>query len=242
MLPELPGVGEALPAAAARVQLDARVELHVGLQLVGLPKPAVTDAALVRLLPGVDQQVAPVVLWRSKLLAALDAAMRLDAGVQQLVLLQLRRQQEAFAADDAAVGADAAVLADVVQVQVAQVEGLATGVTGEVLALAVALLVHPQSAAAAEALRAGLTAERFDGGGRAAAHVPARLGPTCPPVNYLLVLLQLAVVEEGLTTQVAHKGLLHAMNQHVGLQSPGPRKTFTTLITPGGAVGKEGDR
>ena len=48
----------------------------------------------------------------------------------------------------------------------------------------------------------------------------------------LLVLLQLTVVEKRLPTQVAHEGLLHAVNQHVSLQSPGPRKAFITLITP----------
>jgi len=51
-------------------------------------------------------------------------------------------------------------------------------------------------------------------------------------VDQLLVLLQLAVVEKRLPTEVAHERLLHAVNQHVGLQSPGTREALSTFITP----------
>lgn len=229
MFLELPGVGEAAAAALAGVQLDARVDLHVGLELVGLAELPAAHAALVGLLPGVDQQVAVVVLRRPELLATLVTLVRLDSRVQQLVLLQLRRQQEAAVAHAAHEGPVAAVLPQVVQVQVAQVEGLPTGAAGELLVLGVALLVGPQGAGAAEALQADLTDERFAAARPASARHAALLPAT---VDQLLVLLQLAVVEERLPTQVAHERFLHTVDQHVCLQSPGSCEALSTPVTP----------
>ncbi len=51
-------------------------------------------------------------------------------------------------------------------------------------------------------------------------------------MDQLLVLLQLTVVEKRLPTEVAHEWLLCTMNQHVGLQSPGPCEPLSTFITP----------
>lgn len=219
VLLQLPGVGEAQVAAVAGVQLDARVDLHVGLELVGLPEPPAAHAALVRLLSGVHQQVAVVVLRRPELFAAMLTAVRLHPGVQQLVLPQLRRLQEAFAAEGTDVRPVAGVLPLVVLQHVPQVEGLPAGVAGELLGLLVALLVHPERAAAAETLQAHFAAERFDSGG------PAARGAGQPAlqvaVDQLLVFLQLTVVEKGFSTAVTHEGLLHTVNQHVGFQSPG---------------------
>ena len=49
-----------------------------------------------------------------------------------------------------------------VQVKVAQVEGLPTGGAGELFARGVALLMRLQCAAAAEILQTDFTAKRFD--------------------------------------------------------------------------------
>ena len=95
----------------AGVQLNASMDLHVGLELVGLPEPPAAHAALVWLLPRVDQQVAVVVLWRPEFFATLLTAVRLDPSVQQLMLLKLRRQQEALVTDRADVRAVATVVA-----------------------------------------------------------------------------------------------------------------------------------
>lgn len=122
-------------------------------------------------------------------------------------------------ADGADVRPLAAVLLQVVQVQVAQVEGLAAGAAGELLVFCVALLMCLERAAAAEVLQAHLAAEGFD-----PVDVPpclrhvARL--VLAAVHQLLVLLQLAVVEEGLAAKVAHEPLLGAVHQHVRLQGP----------------------
>lgn len=113
----------------------------------------------------------------------------------------------------------AAVLLQMVQVQVTQVEGLATRAAGELLVLRVALLVRLERAAATEVLQAHLAAEGFD-----PAEVPACLRRVTllvlANVHQLLVLLQLAVVEEGLAAQVTHEPLLCTVNQHVGFQGP----------------------
>lgn len=159
---QLPGVGEAVLAALTGVQLDARVDLHVGLELVGLSELPAAHGALVGLLPSVDQQVAVVVLRRPELFATLLAAVRFDSGVQQLVLLQLRRQQETFLAHGADVRPVAAMLPQVVYVQVSQVEGLPTRVAGKVFVVGVALLMGLQRAAAAERFQTDFTAECFD--------------------------------------------------------------------------------
>lgn len=239
---QLPRVGEPESAALAGVQLHAGVDLHVRLQLVRLTELPVADSALVGLLPGVDQQVSVVVLRRPELLPALLTLVRFDAGVQHLVALQLRQEQETLLADAADVRAVAAVLPDVVQVEVALVEGPAAGVAGEllVLVLRVALLVLPQTGAAAEALQADLTVERSRS--RLLVPRPRRPDPrarlslhpaaTLAVVDQLLVLLQLTVVEKRLPAEVAHEGFLHAVNQHVSLQSPRPRKALPAFITP----------
>lgn len=73
----------------AGVQLDPGVDLHVRLELVGLPELPVAHHALVGFFSGVDQQVAMVVLRRPELFAALFTLVRLDSAVQKLVLLQL---------------------------------------------------------------------------------------------------------------------------------------------------------
>lgn len=169
VLPQLPGVGVAVPAVLAHVQLDARVDLHVGLELVGLSEPAAAHGALVRLLSAVHQQVALVVLGRPELFAARLALVRLDSGVEQLVLPQLRGVDETFVAVLAGVWPLPAVPAHVVEVEVAQVEGLPAGVAVEVFIRAVALLVGAQGAAGAEGPDAGLTAERFGPGAPASA-------------------------------------------------------------------------
>lgn len=195
------------------------MDLHVGFELVGLPETLAAHSAFVGFLSSVDQQVALVVLPRPELFLALVALVRLDVGVQQLVALQLRRQHEALVADGADVWSLAAVLLQVIQVQVAQVKGLAARAAGELLILCVALLVRLKCAAATEVLQAQLAAEGFD-----PAEVPACLQNVTllvfAAVHQLLVLLQLAVVEERLTAQVAHEPLLCTVNQHVGLQGP----------------------
>ncbi len=149
---ELPGVREASPAALTGVQLHSGVDLHVRLELVGLPELSAAHDALVGFFSGVDQQVAVVVLWSSELFSTLFTLVRFDSGVQELVLLQLRHEQETFLADAADVRPVAAVLPHVVQVEVPQVEGLPTGVAGELFVLSVAFLVRPQRGVAAEAL------------------------------------------------------------------------------------------
>lgn len=83
------GLGEATAAAYAAVQLHSCVHLHVSLDLIGLPEPAVTHSALVGPLSSVDHQMALVVLWRLELLPTLLTFVRLDAGVQQFVAFQL---------------------------------------------------------------------------------------------------------------------------------------------------------
>lgn len=230
VLPERSGLGEAAATALAAVELHAGVHLHVCLHLVGLSEPARAHGARVRPLSSVDQQVALVVLRRLELLPTLLALVRLDAGVQQLVALQLGWQQEAFVADGADVWPLAAVRAQVVQVEVAQVEGLPAGGAAELLALGVALLVRPQGGAAAEGLQTNLTAEGF--GCAAAPPVGGAAYLVLVAVNELLVLLQLTVVEEGLPAEVAHEGLLHTVDQHVGLQSPRSREALAAFITP----------
>lgn len=231
VLLELPGLGEAAAAALAPVQFHPSVDLHVGLELVGLPEAPAAHGAFVGFLSGVDQQVALVVLPRPELLLALVALVRLDVGVQQLVAFQLRREHEALVADGADVRPLAAVLLQVVQVQVAQVEGLPAGAAGELLVLRMALLVRLERAAAAEVLQAHLAAEGFD-----PAEVPPHLQRVAllllAAVHQLLVLLQLAVVEEGLAAQVAHEPLLRAVHQHVGLQGPRSREAFATFVAP----------
>lgn len=65
MIPQVPFVGETLPALVAHVGLLAGVYLHVGFQAVALIKTAVAYAAGERLLSSVDAlvsvQVAQVV-------------------------------------------------------------------------------------------------------------------------------------------------------------------------------------
>lgn len=51
---ERPGLREATGAAYAAVQLHSRVNLHVSLDLIGLPEPAVTHSALVGPLSSVN--------------------------------------------------------------------------------------------------------------------------------------------------------------------------------------------
>lgn len=216
MFLELPRVGEALTAAAAGVQLHARVDLHVRLELVGLPELPAAHCTLIGFLSGVDQQVAMVVLRCPEFFATLFTAVRFDSGVQQLVLLQLRRQQKAFLTDAADVWPVSAVLPHVVQVHVAQVERFPACVAGELFVLCVALLVRPQRAAAAEALQTDLTAERFDPG-RGASPPPSVRPSVFTAVNQLLVFLQLTVVEKCLPAQITHERLLHSVNQHVSL-------------------------
>ena len=89
MFLELPRVGEALTAAVTGVQFHARVDLHVRLELVGLPELPAAHHTLIGFLSGVDQQVAVVVLWRPEFFPTLFTPVRFDSGVQQLVLLQL---------------------------------------------------------------------------------------------------------------------------------------------------------
>lgn len=231
VLLQLSGLGEAAAASLAPVQFHPGVDLHVGFELVGLPETLAAHGALVGFLSSVDQQVALVVLPRPELFLALVALVRLDVGVQQLVALQLRRQHEALVTDGADVRPLAAVLLQVVQVQVAQVEGLAAGGAGELLVLRVALLVRLERAAATEVLHAHLAAEGLD-----PAEVPARVRNVTllvlATVHQLLVLLQLAVVKEGLAAQVAHEPLLRTVNQHVGLQGPCSREPFATFVAP----------
>lgn len=229
---ELPGVGEAAAAALAGIQLHPRVDLHVRLELVGLPELPAAHGALVGFLSGVDQQVAVVVLRRPELFAALLALVRFNSGVQELVLLQLRHEQETFLADGADVRPVAAVLPQVVQVHVPQVEGFPAGAAGELFVLGVALLMRPQRGVAAEALETNLTGEGFQAARPPSPRRPRRLLSVLVVMDQLLVLLQLTVVEKCLSTAVAHERLLHAVNQHVGLQSPGTREALSTLITP----------
>lgn len=226
---ELSGIGEAPPTALTGVQLHPGVDLHVRLELVGLPELPAAHNTLVGFLSGVDQQVAVVVLRRPELFPALFTLVRFDSGVQKLVLLQLRHEQETFLADAADVRPVAAVLPHVVQVQVSEVEGLPAGVAGELFVLGVALLVRPQRGVAAEALETDLTAERFQS---ARPPSPRHASDLLSVVDQLLVLLQLAVVEKRLPAEVAHERLLRAVNQHVGLQSPGAREPLSTFITP----------
>lgn len=141
MFLQLPGVREPLLAASAGVQLDPSVDLHVGLQLVGLPELLFTLGALVGLFSGVNQHVALEVVQTPELLATLLTSVKFDSAVQLLMPFQLWRQQKAFVADAADVWPIATVLPQVVQVQVPHVEGLPTGLTGELLVLGVALLV-----------------------------------------------------------------------------------------------------
>lgn len=230
MLLERPGLGEAAATALAAVQLHACVHLHVRFHLIGLSEPARAHRARVRPLPSVHQQVALVVLRRLELLSTLLALVRTHARVQQPVALQLRRQHEAFVADGTDVRPLAAVLPQVVQVEVAQVEGLPAGGAAELLVVGVALLVRPQGGAAAEGLRTELTAEGRGCG--AAPPVGGAAHLVFVGVNELLVFLQLAVVEEGLPAEVAHEGLLCAVDQHVGLQGPRPREALAARLTP----------
>lgn len=134
-------------------------------------------------------------------------------------------------ADGADVRPLAAVLLQVVQVQVPQVEGLAAGAAGELFVLCVALLVCFERAVAAEVLQAHLAAEGFD-----PADVPPRLWRVTlllfATVHQLLVLLQLAVVEEGFAAQVAHEPFLRAVHQHVSLQGPCSGEAFTAFVAP----------
>lgn len=230
VLLERSGLREASAAALAAVELHSRVHLHVCFHLIGLSEPAFTHRARVGPLPSVHQQVALVVLRGLELLAALLALVRLDSGVQQFVAFQLRWQQEAFVADGADVRPLAAVLPYVVEVEVAQVEGLPAGGAAELLVVGVALLVRPQGGAAAEGLQTELTAEGLGCGAAPPVGGAARL--VLVAVNKLLVLLQLTVVEEGLPAEVAHEGLLRSMDQHVGLQSPRSREALAAFITP----------
>lgn len=230
VLLERPGLREAAATALAAVQLHSCVHLHVCFHLIGLSEPACAHSARVGPLSSVDQQMALVVLRRLELLSTLLTLVRLDARVQQLVAFQLRWQQEAFVADGADVRPLAAVLPEVVQVEVAQVEGLPAGGAAELFALGVALLVRPQGGAAAEGLQTDLTAEGFGGG--AAPPVGGAAHLVLAAVNQLLVFLQLTVVEKGLPAEVAHEGLLCTVDQHVGLQSPGSREALAAFITP----------
>lgn len=195
------------------VQLYACVDLHVRLELVGLPKLPAAHSALVRFLPCVDQAVAVVVLWRPELFPTLVTPVRFDSSVQELMLLQLRHEQEAFLTNATDIWAVSTVLPHVVQVQVSQVERLPACVAGELFVLRVALLMHLQCSVGAEAPQTGGTAERLH-----------RCLP--PPHHSLLnlvlmdeplVLLQLTVIKKRLPAEVAHKSLLHTMNLHVGL-------------------------
>lgn len=224
----MPGVGETLPTVLAGVQLHARVNLHVRLELVGLPELPTAHGALVRFLPCVDQAVAVVVLWCPELFPTLVTPVRFDSSVQQLVLLQLRHEQEAFLTDAADVRTVATVLPHVVQVQVSQVEGLPAGVAGELFVLGMALLMHLQSSVGAEAPQTGSTAERLHHSLPPPRHSLLNLVLVDEP----LVLLQLTVIKKRLPTQVAHKSLLHTVNLHVGLQSPGTREALSTCVTP----------
>ncbi len=137
------------------------MDLHVRLELVGLPELPAAHNTLVGFLSSVDQQVAVVVLRRPELFPALFTLVRFDSSVQKLVLLQLRHEQETFLADAADVRPVTTVLPHVVQVQVSKVEGLPTGVAGELFVLGVALFVCPERAVAAEALQTDFTAEGF---------------------------------------------------------------------------------
>lgn len=126
----------------------------------------------------------------------------------------------------------AAVLPHVVKEQVAKVEGLATGAADELLVFSMALLVCSQRAGAAEALQTDLTAERFDSAWSPPPHCSSTRLSLLIVVDELLVLLKLTIVEERLSTQVAHERLLHTVNQHVSLQSPRACEALATLITP----------
>lgn len=212
------------------------MDLHVGLELVGLPELPGAYRTLIGFLSRVHQQVAVVVLRRPELFPALFTPVGFDPGVQQLVLLQLRRQHKSFLTDAADVRPVAAVLPQVVQVQVSQVEGFPTWVAGELFVLGVTLLMRPQRGAAAEALQTDFTAERFDSARPPSPCQSFNLHSTLPSistvVNQLLVFLQLTVVEKRLPAQITHERLLHTVDQHVGLQSPGPCKPLPTFITP----------
>lgn len=229
---ELPGVGESPPTALTGVQLHPSVDLHVRLKLIGLSELPAAHNTLVGFLSGVDQQVAMVVLRRPELLAALFTLVRFDSSMQELVLLQLRHEQKTFLADAADVRPVATVLPHVVQVQVSQVEGLPAGAAGELFVLGVALLVRPQCGVAAEALQTDLTAEGLDAGRPPSPQHASSLLSLLVVVDQLLVLLQLTVVEKRLPTEVAHERLLHTVNQHVCLQSPGTCEALSAFITP----------
>lgn len=100
-------------------------------------------------------------------------------------------------------------------------EGLHTRAAGELLVLGVAFLVRSQSGGAAEAFQADFTAEGFDSVQFSPRHPTANLHRIFVIVHQLLVLLQLAVVEKRLPTEVTHERLLNAVDEHVRLQCPG---------------------
>lgn len=230
---EQPWVGEAPAAAAAGVRPLPGVDLHVELDVRELAETGPADPALVGFVSGVDQQVLGVVGPHPEGLPAVAAGVRLLPGVLQLVQLQRLLHDEAFPARAAAEGPLAGVHAPVVVQGGLVVEGLPAPVAAEALGAAVAELVPAQGAGAGEALAAGLAAERRQVHGGAVppvdhpagrglrwslAPVAGRVSGTPVAVVRLLVLLQVAVVQEGFPAQVTHEGLGGPVDQHVDFE------------------------
>lgn len=87
VLLELPRIGEASSALLTRVQLLPGVNLHVGLQLIGLVELSVAVHTFKGLLPRVDPQVSVEVPIGPEGLVTLITLVRFLTSVDPLVLL-----------------------------------------------------------------------------------------------------------------------------------------------------------
>lgn len=224
------GVREALPTEAAEVRPLSCVHLHVKLYVCELTETQVTHVALVRLVASVDEQVFGVVGADSKGLPAVLTLVGLLPCVLQCVVLEGLAVDEGFITQFALEGPLPCVQAQVVVIRGFVEEGFLTQVTLVLLGLRVDQLVFEQSAGVLKAAVTGLTAE-----GR---HIQSALvhphdhsalyrsvqTSACAPrtrrllMDLFLVSLELAVVEEGASTQVTHEGLGGSVDQHVGLE------------------------
>ncbi len=215
---ELPGVGEAVTAVVAGVQLHPGVDLHVRLQLVGLAELTAADLAFVRPLSSVEFSVSVKVVARPESFAALFARVPFLSGVQSHVLLQTAQLQESLPAHAAAVEPLLAVPPHVVDKRTFTVERLPTGSTDELVFICVAFLVSPQRTGARKTFVADGTAE-----GLQPSWSLSLLTRCCllVPVHHLLVLQQFRVVKKCLSTKVTHKWFLGTVNKRVGLERPG---------------------
>lgn len=198
------------------------MDLHVGLELVGLVELLVTVQTFKLLLARVDPQVPVEVSVCSEGLVALVAFVRLLARVNPLVLLQAASVEKPLPAHVTDEGLLPSVASLVIPERVLVVESLPTNAAVELLVLAVASLVEFEGTRGAETSETYFAAEWFNQGlvSLSILQKPLRAVRVLVPVSVHVLLMdqQPAVEEECLPAQIAHERLPGSVDEHVGLE------------------------